>query len=233
MRTLKLGASMPAVTLAKQLPHAAPDEMRRGSAERDKLYNSRKWRKARLAYLAAHPLCAQCERDGRIVAASIVDHQDGHAHADWRSRFWDAGTWQSLCAGCHNAKSAQELAQWNRRGGMALSLDEGGSGSEDPNRTRLNSACEPSRETKSVLPKSKTRGGARPGAGRKRQPTQVAPASPAEQTPVEYALAVMRDPEADVQRRDVMARALLTYMRAGRPAAPSTTEDDQKWRGIL
>ena len=84
-----------------------------------------------------------------------------------------------------------------------------------------------------------SRGGARPGAGRPKGSTKAktyAPASPAELTPVEYALRVMRDETADVRRRDAMARALLSYLRAGgkrvekSEAGPKTAD---KWAGIL
>jgi 5-methylcytosine-specific restriction protein A len=230
MRTLK-AVGVAAINMTPKLKTATIDDQRRGSTERSKLYSGRRWRKLRRAYLQAHPLCVECEHAGRVVAATVVDHRDGHAREGWLNHFWDEAGWQALCTDCHNAKSGRELADWNRSGGM---VREGGKGCRREKGLPLAAALGPSRETKSVLPKSKTRGGARPGAGRKRKPKQVAPASPAEQTPVEYALAVMRDPEADVQRRDVMARALLTFMRAGKPAVPpSTTEDDDKWRGIL
>jgi 5-methylcytosine-specific restriction enzyme A len=49
-------------TLDRQRPSAA----RRGYGPR--------WRRARAAYLARHPLCVPCEAAGRLVAATIVDH---------------------------------------------------------------------------------------------------------------------------------------------------------------
>ncbi len=36
------------------------------------------WQKARAAYLARHPLCVFCERDGRVTAAAVVDHIEAH-----------------------------------------------------------------------------------------------------------------------------------------------------------
>lgn len=68
-------------------------------------YTSR-WQKARLGYLAAHPLCAQCERQGRIEAAAVVDHIVPH-RGD-KALFWDSGNWQGLCAPCHNSKTGKE-----------------------------------------------------------------------------------------------------------------------------
>jgi hypothetical protein len=83
------------------------------------------------------------------------------------------------------------------------------------------------------------RGGARSGAGRPKggkNAPKFAPPSPEEQSALEYALNVMRDPTADVKRRDSMARALLGFMRAaGRKGADDTApaKDDGKWAGIL
>jgi hypothetical protein len=66
---------------------------------------------------------------------------------------------------------------------------------------------------------------------------KFAPPSPEEQSALDYALGVMRDPTADVRRRDSMARALLGFMRAagrkGADDAATTQKDDGKWAGIL
>jgi 5-methylcytosine-specific restriction protein A len=70
-----------------------------------------------MRYIQAHPLCVECHRAGLIVAASVVDHCDGHQHADWVGRFWNEDRWQSLCLACHAKKSASELAEWNRSAG--------------------------------------------------------------------------------------------------------------------
>ena len=67
------------------------------------------------------------------------------------------------------------------------------------------------------------RGGARPGAGRpkgRRSASTIKRREIAEQalhqgmTPLEYMLAVMRDPDAEQQRRDEMAKAAAPYMHA-------------------
>lgn len=65
-----------------------------------------KWRKARAAYLRQHPLCVQCEKQGRMVQATVVDHVIPHKK-DW-SLFWDSDNWQALCARCHDSKTARE-----------------------------------------------------------------------------------------------------------------------------
>lgn len=63
-----------------------------------------------------------------------------------------------------------------------------------------------------------SRGGKREGAGRKAgavttRTREIADAATAEGvTPLEYMLGVMRDADADLDRRDAMARAAAPYM---------------------
>jgi 5-methylcytosine-specific restriction protein A len=66
----------------------------------------RTWRKARLVFLAANPLCVACEAIGRITAATDVDHKEAH-RGSW-SKFWDEGNWQALCHPHHSSKTAKE-----------------------------------------------------------------------------------------------------------------------------
>jgi 5-methylcytosine-specific restriction enzyme A len=66
----------------------------------------RRWQKASRAYLISHPLCAICYRRGIITPATLVDHTIPH-HGDY-NLFWDRSNWQSLCAHCHNVKTARE-----------------------------------------------------------------------------------------------------------------------------
>ena len=72
----------------------------------------RRWREARLAYLRRHPLCAECQRQGRITAARVVDHVTPHRGDP--ALFWDETNWQSLCDftsphNCHGAKTGEGL----------------------------------------------------------------------------------------------------------------------------
>jgi 5-methylcytosine-specific restriction protein A len=70
---------------------------------------SYKWQKARERHLAAHPLCVMCEAEGRVTAASVVDHRVPH-RGD-RALFWDESNWDSLCANHHSRdKQRQERA---------------------------------------------------------------------------------------------------------------------------
>lgn len=69
-------------------------------------YGNTRWRKARATWLKREPLCRECLKSGRTVAARVVDHiipwQDG------TKEFWDTSNWQSLCIRCHNRKSGRE-----------------------------------------------------------------------------------------------------------------------------
>lgn len=75
----------------------------RGTAH-ERGYDSR-WREARREHLRVHPLCEECQRAGRIRAATAVDHIIPH-RGDKRL-FWDRSNWQSLCDTCHGRKTAR------------------------------------------------------------------------------------------------------------------------------
>lgn len=79
-------------------------DQERGSAA-DRGYDSR-WRKARIGFLMKHPLCVECERKGRIVPATVVDHITPHKGD--KQLFWDKANWQTLCKTCHDRKTATE-----------------------------------------------------------------------------------------------------------------------------
>lgn len=64
------------------------------------LYLTPRWRNARRAYLAEHPLCAICQRQGRATAATVVDHRKPHGGD--LVLFWDRSNWQAVCASCHS-----------------------------------------------------------------------------------------------------------------------------------
>ena len=60
-----------------------------------------KWQRERLAYLHQNPLCVMCQAEGRVTAASVVDHIVPHKGDP--KLMWDRGNWQSLCAPHHNS----------------------------------------------------------------------------------------------------------------------------------
>lgn len=82
-----------------------PDAWREGLTTAQRGYDYR-WKKARLSHLAKFPLCWYCEQEGRVTAASVVDHSVPHrGNSDI---FWDKSLWRSACPSCHNAKTARE-----------------------------------------------------------------------------------------------------------------------------
>jgi 5-methylcytosine-specific restriction enzyme A len=80
----------------------------RGSAA-SRGYDNR-WRRARKRYLMQHPLCVECERKGKLTAASVVDHVTPHKGD--MLLFWNESNWQSLCKHHHDSKTAREDGRW-------------------------------------------------------------------------------------------------------------------------
>ena len=68
-------------------------------------YGSR-WRKARQQFLHSHPLCVECQKEGRYVKATDVDHIIPH-RGD-QKLFWDMSNWQALCHRHHSMKTRRE-----------------------------------------------------------------------------------------------------------------------------
>ena len=79
-----------------------PEEVR-SAASRG--YSSR-WNKARRAFLAAHPLCEECLKEGRYTKATVVDHIIPHRGDP--KLFWDESNWQALCKRHHDEKTGRE-----------------------------------------------------------------------------------------------------------------------------
>lgn len=77
-------------------------------SDRQKLYQTSRWRKLRRAHLAQEPLCVHCKREGRTTPAVAVDHILGHNSPDWRDRFFDPANLMSLCTPCHAIKTKRE-----------------------------------------------------------------------------------------------------------------------------
>ena len=78
------------------------------------------------------------------------------------------------------------------------------------------------------------RGGARPGAGWPRKP-KLGPASPPDQTPIEFLLATMRDPGVDMRVRIMAAKAALP-LGSKRSTGVAASDDGiavDDWANIL
>ena len=78
-------------------------EAKGSAAERGYGY---RWRKLRARFLADHPLCEECLRAGRAVAATDVDHIIPHRGNP--DLMWDEENLQALCHSCHSRKTASE-----------------------------------------------------------------------------------------------------------------------------
>jgi len=88
------------------------DDERGTAAQRG--YGSR-WRRYTLLFKKQHPLCAECERQGRVTPVYLVDHIIPVTGPD-DPLFWDPENHQGLCEQCHNIKRATEDKEtWRRR----------------------------------------------------------------------------------------------------------------------
>lgn len=99
---------------------------------KQRIYNSR-WDKARLSFLKSHPLCVMCHRQGRAVAAEVVDHIKPHRLkeainagsqeeiAKAQKLFWDKANWQPLCKQHHDSTKQRE-----EKRGHIIGCDENG-----------------------------------------------------------------------------------------------------------
>jgi 5-methylcytosine-specific restriction protein A len=63
--------------------------------------NSAAWRALRAQVLFDEPLCRECQRQGVVTPASVVDHVDGDSHNNERSNL------APTCASCHSLLTAK------------------------------------------------------------------------------------------------------------------------------
>jgi 5-methylcytosine-specific restriction protein A len=77
----------------------------------------RSWDKIRAAVLAQQPLCVACEQQGRLTAASEVDHVISLARGGSHER----ANLQSLCKSCHSRKTAKLDGGFGRGSGHSIS----------------------------------------------------------------------------------------------------------------
>lgn len=84
-------------------PKHQPAAPRESSTQRGYGY---RWQQTRAGYLAKHPLCVHCKREGRVEPATDLDHITPHKGD--QTLFWDRGNWQGLCRMHHSRKTASE-----------------------------------------------------------------------------------------------------------------------------
>ena len=71
------------------------------------------WRKASRQFLRENPLCAACEKRGRLRAATVTDHIVPHKGNIML--FWDRTNWEPMCWRCHSRKTAKEDGRWGQK----------------------------------------------------------------------------------------------------------------------
>jgi len=100
---MRLKSLQPRIPMLGQSQPRDYDRFRGSSTKRG--YNYR-WQQARAFFLAEHPLCVDCEKEGRVGVATEVDHIVPH-RGDM-ALFWASETnWQGLCKRHHSAKTAK------------------------------------------------------------------------------------------------------------------------------
>lgn len=91
-------------TLKPRVGAAPQPRVRSHVVERDR---SRAFQRARARYLSDHPLCVECERQGRVSAAVELDH----VVPLWKGGGNDDANLAGLCRPCHLAKTAEEAKE--------------------------------------------------------------------------------------------------------------------------
>ncbi len=86
-------------------------QSRKGSSS-ERGYGYR-WQKLRARFLAQHPVCAECLKEGRITMATDVDHI--RPHKGEPELMWNEGNLQALCHACHSRKTAREDGGFGNR----------------------------------------------------------------------------------------------------------------------
>jgi 5-methylcytosine-specific restriction protein A len=65
--------------------------------------NGKTWRSLRALVISEQPLCAQCQREGRLTVGNEVDHIDNDASNNER------GNLENLCHSCHSRKTNRDM----------------------------------------------------------------------------------------------------------------------------
>jgi 5-methylcytosine-specific restriction endonuclease McrA len=74
-------------------------------------YGLARWQRRAKLQLRISPVCAECQRQGRVEIATIADHIEDHKGNEFQ--FW-YGALQSLCLRCHLAKHGRGMRDFRR-----------------------------------------------------------------------------------------------------------------------
>lgn len=74
--------------------------------DKQRIYNSREWRRLRNQKREANPLCELCLENGKVVPVQVIHHktpiETAHNYEDMKSLAFNWGNLQSLCFKCHS-----------------------------------------------------------------------------------------------------------------------------------
>lgn len=80
-------------------------------------YKTRAWQVTRRRQLQEEPLCRMCKAEGRVTAATVVDHITPHKGD--RALFFSADNLQALCKRHHDGeKQSEERRGYSSRVGL-------------------------------------------------------------------------------------------------------------------
>lgn len=82
-----------------------PDAWREGLTTAQRGYGYR-WQRYRLKFLERNVLCVMCQAQGKVTAATVVDHIVDHRGN--QALFWAPDNHQALCKPCHGIKTAAD-----------------------------------------------------------------------------------------------------------------------------
>ena len=85
-----------------------------------RVYYTARWRALRQAKLDEQPYCEVCQRRGMLVPATVVDHK--RSIASGGDPFPTLAELASMCASCHNAKTAASDNPHAFGGGSSLAF---------------------------------------------------------------------------------------------------------------
>ena len=86
------------------------------SPEMKRRYNGA-WPSIRKRFIASHPLCEVCRREGRVTAAAEVHHSVPLANGGTH----DESNLMALCKECHSRITAKEGGRWRSPRGSKIS----------------------------------------------------------------------------------------------------------------
>lgn len=78
------------------------------------LYHTPRWTKLSRRFRDAHPLCAECLRQGKVTPSQCVDHIVPYPHC---ADFFDESNLQALCNRCNMEKGIKDRDKYRKAGG--------------------------------------------------------------------------------------------------------------------